>query len=351
MEPMKLKDIAQYIDGEVCGDGDVTIHGLSPLEDIQENHLVIAKDKYLLALAEASKAAAVLIPNDLEPQSLPAIKVKNIGLTMAGILNFLEKKPKFKAHIAETAVIAKSAKLGQNISIGAHAVIGEDVTIADGCIIHPHVVIGDKASLGKECVLHPHVTLYAKTILKDKVTIHANTVIGADGFGYVFDGEKHVKLAHLGHVIIEEDVEIGANTTIDRATIGTTTIGKGTKIDNLVQVAHNVKLGNNNILCAFAGIAGSSTTGNQVIMAPNAGLSDHVTVKDNVIIGPRAGVPQQKTLPENTTWLGNPARPRDKAIEQVMATQLLPSLRKTVKKLQQQVKDLQKQIEKEETTS
>jgi UDP-3-O-[3-hydroxymyristoyl] glucosamine N-acyltransferase len=192
------------------------------------------------------------------------------------------------------------------------------------------------------------VTVYDNTQIGSHVIIHASTVVGSDGFGYTFVDGQHLKVPHLGQVVIEDHVEIGANTAIDRATIGATVIGEGTKIDNLVQVAHSVKLGKNNILCGFTGIAGSTKTGNNVIFAANVGVSDHVRIDDNVVLGARAGVPPHKHLKEGMVYLGSPARPRDVAIKHEPSVNRIPLIRKNIKTLTEQIASLKKQLAIEE---
>ena len=205
--------------------------------------------------------------------------------------------------------------------------------------------VGHHVHIGHDTILHPHVTLYDHCQLGERVCIHASSVIGSDGFGYTLQAGQHFKVPHVGRVIIHNDVEIGANTVIDRATIGATVIGEGTKIDNLVQVAHSVKLGQHNILCAFTGIAGSTVSGNHVVFAANVGVSDHVRIDDGVILGARAGVPPKKHLRQGHVYLGNPARPKDKAIEHELATTRIPIMRKNLKRLSEKVNALIEQMQ------
>ena len=217
-------------------------------------------------------------------------------------------------------------------------------TIGNNCILKSHIHIGQNVHLGDDNVIHPHVTVYDNSHIGSRVIIHASTVIGSDGFGYTFVDGQHLKVPHLGKVIIEDDVEIGANTAVDRATMGATVIGKGTKIDNLVQVAHSVKLGKNNILCGFTGIAGSCTSGDNVIFAANVGVSDHVQIDNNVILGARTGVPPNKHLKEGEVYLGNPARIKDVAIKHELSVNRIPLMRKNIKTLSDKVALLEKKL-------
>ena len=200
-------------------------------------------------------------------------------------------------------------------------------------------------TLGEYTTLHSHGDVFMIIVsLGARVIIHASTVIGSDGFGYSFVDGKHLKVPHVGRVVIENDVEIGANTAIDRATMGATVIGEGTKIDNLVQVAHSVKLGKNNILCGFTGIAGSTTTGDQVIFAANVGVSDHVTIDDGVVLGARSGVPPHKHLIGGNVYLGSPARPKDLFMKHELAVNRIPLIQKNIKTLTEQLKQLKRTL-------
>jgi UDP-3-O-[3-hydroxymyristoyl] glucosamine N-acyltransferase len=351
---VSLYEIASIIQGVVVGDPTHMICALSPIDDVAPNSLVFADGEDNLKLAEASEAGAVLVAPGVECALKPVIQVANPFKAFIQLLQFFYPQKQAQAGIHPTAVIAENVILGQHVSIGPYVVVESNSMIADHCVIKSHVHIGHGVVMGEGSIIHPHVTLYDHCQLGKRVIIHASSVIGSDGFGYSFENGQHVKVPHVGHVVIEEDVEIGANTVIDRATLGATVIGKGTKIDNLVQVAHSVKLGQHNILCAFTGIAGSSTSGNHVIFAANVGVSDHVRIDDGVILGARAGVPPKKHLKQGNVYLGNPARPKDKAIEQELATTRIPFIRKNLRTLtdrvallSQKITDLEQETSKE----
>ena len=340
-----LFEIASLVEGVIIGDQNLTISSLSPIDNIVANALVFADGSDNLKRAEASNAAAILVASHIDGVSKPVIQVPNPFVAFIKLLNhfYPEKKPMTGIH--PTAVISDQATLGKNVSIGPYVVIESGSVIGDHCVIKSHVHVGHNVTLGQNTTIHPHVTLYDNSQIGSRVCIHASTVIGSDGFGYALDAGQHIKVPHLGHVLIEDDVEIGANTVIDRATLGATIIGEGTKIDNLVQIAHSVKLGKHNIICAFTGIAGSTTSGNHVIFAANVGVSDHVRIDDGVILGARAGVPPRKHLKQGNIYWGNPARPRDKAIEQELATTRIPLMRKNLKALQEKVALLAERLE------
>jgi UDP-3-O-[3-hydroxymyristoyl] glucosamine N-acyltransferase len=340
-----LADIANLVEGKVFGDSTTVITALSPIDNIIKNSLVFAEGDDNLKKAEKSTAAAVLVASKINGIEKPLIQVSNPLKAFITLLNHFYPMKKPDSGVHPTAVVADDVKLGQNVAVGPYVIIEAGSAIGDNCVIKGHVTIGHDAEIGANTTLHPHVTVYHGCKVGQNVTIHASTVIGSDGFGYTQDNGKHLKVPHIGHVVIEDDVEIGANSVIDRATMGATTIGEGTKIDNLVQIAHSVQIGKHNIICAFTGIAGSSTSGDHVIFAANVGVSDHVHIEDQVILGARTGVPPKKTLKQGNVYLGSPARPKKKAIELELGTTRIPIMRKNLKSLTEKVDNLIKQVE------
>ena len=340
-----LLEIATLVEGVVVGDKNLIISALSPIDNIIANALVFAEGSDNLKRAEASDATAILVASNVENVNKPIIQVANPFGAFIKLLHHFYPERKPEAGIHPTAIIAEDVILGKNVSIAPFVVIESGSIIGDHCIIKSHVHIGHQVTLGEHTTIHPHVTIYDTCRIGARVCIHASTVIGSDGFGYTMENDQHLKVPHVGNVIIEDDVEIGANTVVDRATLGTTIIGEGTKIDNLVQIAHSVRLGKHNILCAFTGIAGSTTSGNHVIFAANVGVSDHVRIDDGVILGARAGVPPRKHLKQGNIYLGSPARPKDKAIEQELATTRIPLMRKNLQALSEKVTQLSERME------
>ncbi|MDF1646559.1 MAG: UDP-3-O-(3-hydroxymyristoyl)glucosamine N-acyltransferase [Legionellaceae bacterium] len=338
-----LYDIAAIVQGTIIGDEKISISALSPIDEIKSGSLIFADGTDHLKQAEQSEAAAVLVSKNISTLNKPLIQVENPFQAFIQLLKHFYPTPKPEPGIHPTAIISPSATLGENISIGPYVIINAGSIIGNNCVIKSHVHIGNHVKIGHDSVIHPHVTIYDYSVINERVIIHASSVIGSDGFGYTAENGQHVKIPHVGRVIIEDDVEIGASTIVDRATIGETVIGKGTKIDNLVQVAHSVKLGQHNILCAFTGIAGSTQSGNHVIFAAGVGVSDHVRIDDEVILGARAGVPPKKHLKKGLIYLGTPARPREKAIEHEMSTTRIPLMRKQLKRLSEQVNQLKEQ--------
>jgi len=332
-----LQDIASLIEGHVIGDATLMIDTLSPIDDIKPGSLVFADGTDHLNQAERSEAAAVLVANHVAELKKPLIQVKDPFQAFIKLLKHFYPSPVPTPGIHPTAVIAENVTIGTDVSIGPYVTIARGASIGDHAVIKSHVHIGNHVKVGHNTTLHPHVCIYDYSEIGSHVSIHASSVVGSDGFGYTPVSGKHVKIPHVGRVVIQDDVEIGASTIIDRATVGETIIGKGTKIDNLVQIAHSVKLGEHNILCGFTGIAGSTQSGHHVIFAAGVGVSDHVKIDDEVILGARAGVPPKKHLKKGLIYLGSPARPREKAIEHEMSTTRIPLMRKQLKKLSEEL--------------
>lgn len=339
-----LRDIANLVQGVVIGDDSITISSLSPIDDIVLGALVLAEGEENIKIAETSDAVAILVGAATTQSVKPLIQVAHPFKAFIKLLNHFHPPKKRSTGIHPTAVIGEGVKLGEHVSIGPYVVIEPGSIIGNHSILKSHIHIGHDVTIGERSIIHSHVTVYDNCQIGSRVTIHASTVIGSDGFGYKFVDGQHLKFPHLGRVIIEDDVEIGANTAVDRATMGETVIGEGTKIDNLVQVAHSVKLGKHNILCGFTGIAGSTITGNHVIFAANVGVSDHVRIDDGVVLGARTGVPPNKHLKEGIIYLGNPARPKDLAIKHELSVNRIPLMRKNIKTLTEQVALLNKRM-------
>ena len=339
-----LAEIADIVQGVIIGDKNIIISTLSSIDDIHPHSLIFAEGADNLKKAELSLASAILVASNVTESTKPIIKVANPFKSFMLLLTHFYPTKKQELGTHPTAVIEQNVMLANNVSIGPYVVVQENSQIGANSVIKSHVHIGHNVTIGADCIIHPNVTIYDNSVIGSKVNIHSGAVIGSDGFGYTFENGEHIKVPHVGAVVINDNVEIGANTVIDRATIGTTVIGSGTKIDNLVQIAHSVKLGKQNIVCAFTGIAGSSTSGDNVIFAANVGVSDHVTIDDNVILGARAGVPPKKHLKQGNIYLGSPARPKDKAIEQELAATRIPFIRKNVRTLTESVQNLSDKI-------
>ncbi len=326
---MWLKEIAEIIDGELRGEN-CWIEKVSDLKEAGENDLIFIFEEKDLLIAEKTKAKALVIPEIEFSTNKPIILVKNPRLAMAKILRYFDWRT-FPEEIHSTVIWGENVRIEEKVGIGAYTVIGNNVKIGKETKIGPGVVIGNNVTIGERCIIYPKVSIYDYCYIGNNVILHSGCVIGGDGFGYVWDGKIHVKIPHIGKVIIEDDVEIGVNSTIDRGTFGETRIGKGTKIDNLVTIAHNVKIGENCIIVGQTGIAGSSEIGNNVIIAGQSGISDHVKVGNKVIILARSGV--TKDVSDNSIVSGFPARSHKEELKWQALLRRLPEIWEKVKKL------------------
>ena len=338
-----LQQLADQIGAKLIGDGSIEISALSAIDDIKKDALVFALGSQNIKKAEQSDAIAILTDTHHQQSSKHLLLLDKPFEAFVALIDFFYPAPKAPIGIHPTAIIGDDVQLGSEVSIGAYVCIGAGSKIGNGSILKSQVSIGENVYVGEACVLHPHVVVYDQCIIGNSVIIHASTTVGSDGFGYTFIDGKQRKVPHAGNVVIEDEVEIGANTSIDRATLGSTVIGEGTKIDNQVQIAHSVKLGKHNILCAFTGIAGSSSSGDYVVFAANVGVSDHVRIDDGVVLGARTGVPPNKHLRANQVYLGSPARPKDKAIVLEMGLNRIPGMRKRITTLEEKLRSLTEQ--------
>jgi UDP-3-O-[3-hydroxymyristoyl] glucosamine N-acyltransferase len=332
--PITLREVATWVEGEVIGDADLIILDAKPISDAQLNDITFIEDEKYLPLLHRSMAQAAVVPKDFKVENRSLIRVKDPLIAFVTIFQKFHPRSESTFHgIHPTALIHPSAKIGDNVNIGAFVTIGEGVVIGNRCQISNGVSIASRCRIGEDVKLHPNVVLYDDCILGNRVMISANSVIGADGFGYRLVQGKHIKIPQLGYVEIGDDVEIGACTTIDRATFGGTRIGAGTKIDNLVMIAHNCQIGKNNLIVSQVGIAGSVTTGDYVIMAGQVGVADHLTIGNQVVIGAKCGV--VKDVGNGVQLHGIPGRPAKEQLRIVMSTERLPELVKEVRKIKQ----------------
>ncbi len=304
-----IREIAKRIGGEVHGNPERIVSSVSPIEQVGKDSIVFVRDrKNFMRVEDTKDACLVLDFNPVDEKGIDYILVpkekKEEAFLM--LLSLYEEKPDFGKGISETASISSKAQLEERVVIGDFVVVGENTKIKSGTRIGAHTVIGKNCSIGRNSTIYPRVVLYPNTRIDEGVVIHSGVVIGSDGFGYKRIKTSHHKIPQIGGVHIGKNVEIGANTTIDRATVGLTEIGDGTKIDNLVQIAHNVEIGKNSIICAFCGISGSVKIGSNVVMAGAVGLADHIVIEDDVVIGAKSGV-MEKLVKRGRRIVGAPA--------------------------------------------
>lgn len=337
------KQIADFIQGRVIGDPEAKVHTFAKIEESVPGAIsFLSSPKYAHYLSE-TKATIVLVDESIpvqKPESTTLILVKNARDCVARLLQLYESvKPK-KTGISELAFIAPSAKIGANAYVGPFACIGENTVIGDGVQIYPNTVIGDHCQIGDNCKFYPNVTIYEGCKLGNNVTIHSGSVIGADGFGFAPSQNGYDKIPQIGIVTIEDDVEIGANTCVDRSTMGSTYIRKGVKLDNLVQIAHNVDVGANTVMSAQVGIAGSTKVGQWCMFGGQVGISGHITIGDKVFLGAQSGVPS--SLESNQQLIGTPPMHKLPFFKSQALFQRLPELYKQINELQKQVDELKK---------
>lgn len=330
---MKVTEIARLTDGRTEGEGDRKISGISALETATEWDLSFAESELALKRAEDSRAGCIFVPNGVTVAGRTTIAVKNPRLALIRAAEALHPSRIVQPGIHPTAVIATDAILGPGVSVGPHVVIESGVSVGAESSLGAGAFLGEGVILGSHCVLHPRVNIYPGVQVGNRVTLHSGVVLGSDGFGYVFAEGRHQKFPQLGGLIIEDDVEIGANTTIDRGSLGTTRIGEGSKIDNLVQVAHNVRIGRHVILASQVGISGSTEVGDYVVMGGQVGIGDHVRIEDGCVIGGQAGILPGKVLREGSVVWGTPARPLDEFKRLSAHFSRLPALAQKVKEL------------------
>lgn len=324
--------VAKKLGGEVVGDATQALRGIAPAETAKPGDLVFAEQDDFFARAEASQASAVLVAANRSSSTKTLIRVPNPRVAFAKALALFYAEPPLPPGVHPAAVISKTAEIDPSAHIGAFCVVGERAKVGPRCVLEGGNHVGADCVLGEDVRLFPRVVLYDRTQVGNRVRIHAGSVIGADGFGYVFDQGRHLKVPQIGNVIIQDDVEIGANSAVDRAALGSTIIGKGSKIDNLVQVGHNVILGDHCILCGQVGIAGSTKVGSYVTMAGQVGVAGHVTIGSKSTLGAQSGV--MTDVPEGETWLYAPAQPARQVKRMIIAMQRLPELLQRVSKLE-----------------
>lgn len=332
IKPHTAAEIARLLQGEVIGDGAVILRNFAPAESAQPGDLTFAENETYLAKAEASAASAILVGGTAVSAKKVLIRVANPRVAFAKVLPLFFPEPVFAPGIHPTAVVAASAKIDATAHIGPHCAVGERVVIGARAVLRGGNHIGDDATIGAATQLFPQVTVYAHSQIGQRVRVHAGTVIGADGFGYVFDAGAHLKVLQIGNVVIGDDVEIGANVTIDRGALGSTVIGRGTKIDNLVQIAHNDVIGEHCIVCSQTGISGSVKLGSHVVLGGQVGLAGHISIGDKAVIAAQSGV--MHDIPAGEKWFGTPAQPDKQTKRQFLALQKLPELLRRVAALE-----------------
>ncbi len=337
------KQIAQFVQGVIEGDENATVNTFAKIEDGKPGAIsFLSNPKYTHYIYD-TESSIVLVDKSVElekPTKATLIKVDNAYECVAKLLQLYESMKPKKTGIDSLAFISPSAKIGDNVYIGAFAYIGDNVVIGDGCQIYPNVVICENAKVGNDCLFYPNVTIYHDCHVGNRVTLHAGSVVGSDGFGFAPSENGYDKIPQIGIVTIEDDVEIGANTCIDRSTMGSTFVRKGVKLDNLVQIAHNTDIGANTVMSAQVGIAGSTKVGQWCMFGGQVGIAGHITIGNKVFLGAQSGVPS--SLKDNQTLIGTPPMEKLPYFKSQAIFQKLPDLYKQIQKLQKEVDELRK---------
>lgn len=335
-----VAELAAYVSGQVSGDGTLIINRVASLEAAGEGEIAYVEDEKFFAVAGTSKAACVITPVGSKLNLRCQIAVKKPKLAFALIAELLHPPKKRAPEIHPSAVIAENARIGERVFIGAFVCVGGNSTVGNGTQIRAGAKIGDTVKVGNDCVIHPNVFLEDGVTIGDRVILHAGVVIGADGFGYVRDEHSHHKFPQIGTVVIEDDVELGANSCVDRAALGRTRIGRGTKIDNLVHVGHNCDIGERVVIAAQTGISGSVTIEDDCIIGGQVGFGDHIRVQSGAVIGSKAGILPGKIVRPGVWW-GIPIQPLDEYKRLNAHISRLPQVREDLKDLSKRVKQLE----------
>ncbi|HVP37824.1 MAG TPA: UDP-3-O-(3-hydroxymyristoyl)glucosamine N-acyltransferase [Candidatus Saccharimonadales bacterium] len=338
---MRLAEIAERIGGVLLGNGDLEITGVAGIREAGASDLTFLANPRYEQYLRTTRAGAVLVAPGAPPGPAIAVQVANPYLAYVQAIKLIcgngVTPPPPGVH--PTAVVAPTARLGREVSVGPHAVLEDGVVVGDRSVISALVYVGREARVGADCVLHPHVALHHRCELGDRVILKSGASVGGDGFGYVWDGRDHQKIPHLGKVVIEDDVEIGSHTAIDRGTTGETRIRRGTKLDNLVQVAHNVRVGEQSLVAAQVGISGSTELEDRVTVAGQVGLTGHIRVGEGAFLSARSGV--DKNVPQGVCWYGSPARDRARALREQAGLAKLPELLRRIRALEARIRALE----------
>jgi len=335
------KQIAEFVQGSIEGDENVSVNTFAKIEESTPGAISFLSNPKYTHFIYDTKSSIVLIDDGVKLEkkvNATLIRVKSAYAAVAKLLQLYESMKPQKTGISPLAFISSTAKIGKDCYVGAFAYIGENAEIGDNCKIHPHATIEDNSKLGCNCNIYPNVTIYHNCNIGNNVTIHAGSVIGADGFGFAPNTEGYAKIPQIGTVTIEDDVEIGANTCIDRSTMGSTYLRKGVKLDNLVQIAHNTDIGENTVMSAQVGVAGSTKVGAWCMFGGQVGIAGHSKIGDKVFLGAQSGVPGN--LKDNQTLIGTPPMEPKQYFKSQAIFRRLPDLYKQINALQKEIEEL-----------
>ena len=335
------QQIAAFVQGEIVGDANVTVNSFARIEEGKPGSITFLSNPKYEHFIYGTEASIVLVNRDFIPEKpikATLIKVDNAYETLAKLMTLYEQSKTQSKGIASTAIIAESAQIGKDVYIGAYAVVDEGVVIGDNTQIYPHTYVGKNARIGEGSLIYSGVNIYHDCQIGNHVTLHSGVVIGADGFGFAPTPEGYNKIPQIGNVIIEDNVEIGANTCVDRATMGSTIVHKGVKLDNLIQIAHNDEIGANTVIAAQSGLAGSAKMGEWCVIAGQVGISGHLTIGNHVTLGPQSGI--ISSIPDGKTMIGSLPM-EDKAFFKMQAImRRLPDIYRELNALRKELDEL-----------
>ncbi len=337
-----LDELAVLVGGKVEGGGALEVEGIASLEDAGEREVTFLAELRHASRLEKTRALAVIVPPSLPPFSKPVIRVPNPYLAYAQVQAFFQYQPYVPRGIDPRAFIGEGVKLGQDVSIYPFAYIGDGTEIGDRAVLYPGVYLGESVQVGEETILYPNVVVLRRCIIGKRVILHPGTVIGSDGFGFAREGARYVKIPQVGIVVIEDDVEIGANCAVDRAAMGKTWIRRGVKTDNLVHIGHSVSIGEDTVLVAQVGIAGSTEVGSRVALGGQVGVVGHIKIGDGAMIGAQAGVAQD--VAPGQVLSGSPAFPHREWLRAQAVFPNLPKMKRALAELQKKVKELEEAV-------
>ncbi len=338
-----VSELSEHVSGRVTGDGGVMIRHVASLDSAGEGDIAYVEDDKFFDAANASKASCLIVPEGAAIQAACRIEVKKPKLAFALVAEVLHPPKRLEPSIDQTAVIAETADVALTAYVGPHVTIGENSRVGIGTQIYSGTSIGEHVVVGSDCVFHPNVVIYDNVTIGNSVILHAGVVIGADGFGFVRHDQSHHKFPQIGTVVIEDDVELGANTTVDRGALGRTRIGKGTKLDNMVHVGHNCDIGERVVIAAQTGISGSVIIEDDCVIGGQVGFGDHIRVQSGAVIGSKAGVLPGKIVRPGVWW-GIPIQPLDEYKRLNAHISRLPQVREELKQLKNRLQELEQQL-------
>lgn len=342
-----LAELAGRLGAELCGDPGETVHAVATLEDAGPGQVTFLANSKYRSLLESTRASAVIVSAQDRVPGRNCLVSPNPYLSFARVVALLHPPERPEPGVAPGAHVHPEARLARGVAALPGCYVGAGARIGEDTVLHPGVYVGTDVQIGRECLLHANAVVREGCVLGDRVILQPGAVVGSDGFGYARDGARQVKIPQVGIVVLEDDVEVGAGTTIDRAALGETRVGRGTKIDNLVQIGHNVRVGEDCLLVAQVGVSGSTRVGNRVILAGQVGVVGHVRIGDGAIVGAQSGVPAD--LPAGAVVSGSPAFEHPEWLKAQAVVRRLPKLRQTVQKLEQRVRALEEHLASKET--